>query len=359
MGIPSPYNFKSKMEIDERKLKRRLDEKGKPTQNKWDAAAWRLSQSCMKAYVQCRDGRLCPIVFKEYCLKFNIYSESGEAAKKGQYFEWLATGSKPAYGDPVPEPEVYAKGGTAPSDGRQYFAGDTKPDWLLPIAQAQNFHKALESMGMRIIARGVKFGHHGAHGNFDVIIQIDENRWDEHVNTYLQQDIFSIVPRIDPDGPAWKDCKWKDEFGQVHLGCIIIDLKYSALMEDKWSDMGWNLDRLAEKSDTMLQAKHYHWLSGGLPFFFWVFSSKEEDSKIIRILFDSQVVESHTKEVARAVRDIKSEMQQDSLEHPAFMILKDGSKYIPTLKECHACPLNAECLHKAKGPRIYAVHAMV
>lgn len=342
------------MEIDEKKLIRRKDATGTPTQNKFNAETWRLSQSTMKAWQQTREGRLCPIVFKEYCLTNNLYSESGEAAKKGVYFEYMATGSVSPYDPTIPVPEKYQKSGTA-GDGRQYFAGETKPEWIIPEIQANNFHNALKAMGMRIIDRGAKIAHDGAHGNLDLILQVDRDRWDEHVNSYLIQEMFTLTPMIASDGPTWEECTWRNSLGQVHHGCIVVDLKFTGLLYDKWQDAGWDLDRLSEKTDTLLQGKHYHWLSGGLPFFFWVFSAKDEDSKMIRLLFPPGTVEAHTQEVANAVKLIRSQMAMDSPTSPAFWTLMDGRKYVPTLKDCQQCPLRDECPKRATVPRIYAV----
>lgn len=342
------------MEIDEKKLKRRKDANGNPTQFKFNPDTWRLSQSTMKAWQQTREGRLCPIVFKEYCLTNNLYSESGKAAQLGVYFEYMATGSVSPYNPEIPKPEKYQKSGTA-TDGRQYFAEELKPEWVLADVQASNFREALKAMGMRIIDTGAKIAHDGAHGNLDLILQVCRDRWDEHINTYLMQEMFEVTQMMATDGPTWEECTWRDQLGQTHYGCIVVDLKYTGLMYDKWQDAGWDLDRLYEKTDTLSQGKHYHWLSGGLPFFFWVFSSKDEDSKIIRLLFPEGTVQAHTDEVANAVKLIRSQMAMDTETHPAFMTLKNGRKYIPTLKDCQQCPLRDECSHRAKVPRIYAI----
>jgi hypothetical protein len=355
---PNNYNFKiQKMKVEVSNLKIRYDKDGNRTANKFNPATWKLSQSTMKAFEQYENGDLCGIVFRELMMNYNLKSQSGEAAQKGQYFEYLATGAAPAYGDSVPEPERYKRSGSA-SDGRVYTTGEIKPDWILPVLQAQNFKAYLKHWGMKILKAGLKVAREGAHGNIDIIVQVDHAHWDEVVQSYTVHDMGKDYFQVNPAMPSREECRWMDEYGAVHEGCIVVDLKYSALLYDKWNDAGWDLDRLAEKQDTMLQAKHYSWLTGGLPFFFWVFSSVDEDSRIIRVLFDDHTLNDHADQAKAVIKKIVSAMSMDEPESPAFPVSpqrKGGLVMPPPMRDCIACPLKDECIHRALVPRIYAI----
>ena len=345
------------MKVEVKNLEIRYDAKGDRTTNKFNTLTWKLSQSTMKAFQQYEQGNLCGIVFRELFLNYNLKSKSGEAAQKGQYFEFLATGGLPAYGDGVPEPERYKRSGTA-GDGRVYNVGEIKPDWQLPVLQAENFKAYLKHFGMKILKAGLKVAREGAHGNIDIIIQVDADHWDEIVRSYVTHDMGTDYFQVNPSMPSREECRWMDENGVVHEGCIVVDLKYSALLYDKWNDAGWDLDRLAEKYDTILQAKHYSWLTGGLPFFFWVFSSVDEDNRIIRVLFNDDSLNKHASQVQSVIKKIQSAMRMDEPANPAFPVSpqRQGSTVMPPpMRDCIECPLNAECLHRALAPRIYAI----
>jgi len=355
------------MKVETKNLRIRTNEAGMRTENKFNAATWKLSQSTMKAYQQYENGDLCGIVFRELYLNYNLKSMSGEAAQKGHLFEYRATGSEPTYGDKVPDEERYKTNGKTPDGTRSWVAGEIKPDWLLPNVQALNFKAYLTHLGMKILKAGMKVAREGAHGNIDIIIQVDADHWEEVVGSYVTHHFGTDTMTFDSSAPRREDCKWMDENGVVHEGCIVVDLKYSGLLYDKWNDAGWDLDRLAEKYDTILQAKHYAWLTGGLPFFFWVFSSVDEDSRMIRVLFDDQTLNKHAVQVHKTIKKITSAMRMDEPNNPAFPVsplrnretaTSDGESRVvmpPPMRDCVACPLKDECIHRAKAPRIYAV----
>ena len=82
----------------------------------------------------------------------------------------------------------------------------------------------------------------------------------------------------------------------------IIDLKYSGLIDDKWSEFGWDVDSLQYKEKLLVQAIQYKMLvkeNYGLEykdfdFFFMVFSSKEvNDVKFIRVNIDEDSFDIH------------------------------------------------------------------
>jgi len=326
---------------------------GLPSMNKFNQSSFWLSQSTMKGHKQWANGQLCGIVYRELYLNNNLNSITGDAARLGQYFEFMATGSMPAYGDAVPEPERYSRSGSATN--YTYEKGDLKPEWRHAQLQANNFAIYCKELGFTIIQaalrvkRSDKQGNPLAGGNLDIIIQVSKENWEKIVATYHEDNWGKLSEAINVKAPKWEDCKFVDAQGIEHQGCIIIDLKYSGLLYDKWHEAGWDLERLQERDDTIIQAKHYHWLSGGLPFFFWVFDSKDEDNRLIRIFFDDNVIEDHVELVTKFRDVILSSMALDSENVPAF-------KEQPILKDCNVCPLRSNCKFRAKSPVVFGVH---
>jgi hypothetical protein len=87
--------------------------------------------------------------------------------------------------------------------------------------------------------------------------------------------------------------KWKGE------ECII-DLKYSALIEDKWNEYGWHTESLVYKSKQLLQPIHYKYLIKktmgieDIPFYYFIFSSKDpKKAKIIKTNIQPEHIQLH------------------------------------------------------------------
>jgi hypothetical protein len=331
------------MDIDVSKLERSTN-----AGRSFDPNTFLLSQSLMKAHNQWANKGLCGIVYREYMLG-NVARSSSEEIKKGLYFEYLATGALPAYGDPVPEPEVYKNNGSTPDGKRQWARGEIKPDWLHPVLQSQAFKEQCKLLGLKLIAKGVKVRRDGSSGNLDIIFQVERERWGDFISTYHVEEFFKTMTRHALDQPKWEECVWRNpDTGEFVPGCIIVDLKYSGMLYDTWGDASWNLDKLPDNEGHILQAKHYHWMSGGLPFFFWVFSSVEMDSRLIRIYFEGSVLEKHVADVTNIRKVIVNSMKQDTPDVPAFTPR-------PSLKQCGVCPISEGCKFRAKAPKVYGV----
>jgi hypothetical protein len=87
--------------------------------------------------------------------------------------------------------------------------------------------------------------------------------------------------------------KWKGE------ECII-DLKYSALIDDKWNEYGWHTESLIYKSKQLLQPIHYKYLINkimgieDIPFYYFIFSSKDpKKAKIIKTNIQPEHLQLH------------------------------------------------------------------
>jgi hypothetical protein len=244
-----------------------------------------ISQSLIKAYNDYLNENMCGIVFEKQYLTKEIESEPSEAMKLGHFFEYHATGGLPRNGI-VPE-------------GKLLKSGELDAKYKIAAKQALNFKAYCKKLGIKILGVGEKVSKWGAEGTIDIRAEYQSEE-------------------------------------------VIIDLKYSGLLYDKWNDLGWELSALPYKEKIMIQAVHYSYLSLK-PFYFWVFSStNEDDCELIHVNIDSDVIKSHpvTIEKTRGMIAIDMEM---------------GFNAYPELVRCKKCPLFSNCKEKVETPIIKEV----
>ena len=256
-----------------------------------------VSQSLIKAYVDYFDENVkgCGLALrKQYFEK--IPTPSGDAAKLGIYFEYLCT-KYVRPGDAAPEP-VYV------------YKGTPKETLQIDYKRAQDavklYHHILKEHGIEIIAVGEYLSHDGCSGITDI------------------------------------RAKWKGE------ECII-DLKYTGLIDDKWSDYGWHTDSLVYKTKTLLQPIHYKYLSKhifgieDIPFYFFIFSSKDPNkAKIIKTNIQQEHVTLH--------EDVYIPKIKNYIEY--HYNNPDKLEARPQYIRCLECPFNSTCEVKASVPLI-------
>lgn len=117
---------------------------------------------------------------------------------------------------------------------------------------------------------------------------------------------------------------------------VVIDVKYSGLIDDKWNELGWVwTDAQAKFHGT--QALQYHTLTK-LPFYFLVVSStNEEDIVFLEVELDDFSIEQHKTEVDYT--RTKMDFFQDF-----------GFNPLPSLKRCMSCPIREKCKDRIKAP---------
>jgi hypothetical protein len=172
---------------------------------------------------------------------------STDVQRLGIFFEYMATGYKHP-NDPIPQPDLVYKG-----TPKEKLAAD----YERAVESAALFREMMKNYNIEPIAYGEYMLYDGCSGISDIY------------------------------------AKWNGE------ECII-DVKYSGLFDDKFSDYGWHTESLPYKSKTMLQPIHYKYLSRKLkniediPFYFWIFHSKQSDkAKIIKTNIDLQHINLH------------------------------------------------------------------
>ena len=258
----------------------------------------KISQSLIKGYVDYLNEKLCGILFKAKYIDKDKRAETppSDAMKSGIYFEFLCTGALPKSGE-VPKPE-YAYAGTS----REKLSAP----YERVMRSVELFKKTIEHYNIKIIKAGL----------------------------YLSSD--------DKDGVVDIYAEWDGK-------PVFIDLKYSGLIDDKWNEMGWDLESLNLKDSLMIQGVHYKILAkeclgiNDIPFYYFVFDSGNPDyMKIIKQNVDESRIYQH----ALSIENIKRKLEGN---------LSYGFKAFPNLKSCNACPLNTDCEHATRVPLINEV----
>jgi hypothetical protein len=258
-----------------------------------------ISQSFLKEFNKYKLGETCGLQVKAKYIDDNYPRISSEVMELGNFFEFMATGSLPRDGH-IPVAKVVYK--------------DTPKQKL-----DDKFQRAIDSAVF-----------------FKKIIQSYDIEIKETGKVSTQDGMTGIM----------------DIYADWNGRHTIIDTKYSGLLYDRWSEMGWELDSLPEKHGLMLQPVQYKILLSlelGIPvedidFYFFVFSSTNpNDAKIIKVVNDEATIEQHK----LAITYVKKE-----LEKPIDKVFKAK----PELLRCHDCAIKDNCDFKIEIPPIVEVY---
>lgn len=255
----------------------------------------KISQSLMKGYVDYLNEKECGLFFKANYIDKDPEAQKppSDAMKVGIYFEYLCTGALPKSGV-IPEPEIAYKG-----TNREKMAA--------PYERAQKsaevFKHIMEHYKIKVLDKGVYLETKDMNGVADILAEWDGEK-------------------------------------------VFIDLKYSGLIDDKWNEMGWDLESLHLKDSLMIQGVHYKiladqvWGVHDIPFYYFVFSSQDPNNvKIIRQEVDESRKQSHIVAVHNVMGKIKND-------------LANGFKPLPSLGRCNSCPIAHKCNHRVDYPLI-------
>lgn len=267
-----------------------------------------INQSLVKDLAKYQKEELCGLIFNnKWILK--QYGKGSKANNLGHYFEYLSTGA-------------LAKGETEAPKADYTKKGELTADFKVAQQQAVYFKEVITKYGITEIEAGeTVIADEQWVGTLDI-----SARWDA---LFEKSDFLSP----DPSNPENR---------------VIIDLKYSGLLEDKWSDFGWHMDFLPKKEGTMLQAKHYkflYWKKYGYnpPFFFFVFDSKNVGTcKIIYVDIDEDDLRQHELFLYKAKAYLEKQLEL-------------GFKPMPKYSQCQSCAYSQWCNFKKEIPPILTV----
>jgi hypothetical protein len=256
----------------------------------------KISQSFVKEYSKYKQKKTCGLQVKAKYID-GIKFPSTPTMELGNYFEFMATGCLPRSGE-IPTPEMVYKG-----TAKEKLA----TDYERANASAEFFKEVVKKHGIEILEVGKTITIGNKTGILDVVAKFN-NR------------------------------------------LCVIDLKYSGLLDDKWSEFGWETESLPYKDNLLIQAVHYTIMLAevcevhysDIDFYFFVFNSKNsEDAKILKINIDEDVFENHLNAIDKVYQEV--------------VIEKHNFKPYPSLKLCNSCPL-IDCKHKLTIPNIEQVY---
>lgn len=266
----------------------------------------------------------CGNVVAHQYLEGKLLDRKSKEMAKGSYFEFLLSGALPKNNE-VPKPEYMATPlkNKKPQDLK---VSDMTADYRVVTVNAERVKKMLtEDLGLKFIAFGKKLVKGRFEGTLDLICECTK---EIHFD----------------NGTFWN-------VGDK----IVIDVKYSGLLFDKWNKLGWEWSNI-QKEYHGTQAKQYHYVSG-LPFYFLVVSStnKEEDSedgegkvvgptqvKLFHVPVDEHMIEVHLSEGNDLYNRLQVEAQVGLVARPDFL-------------RCQKCPLKDGCKDKHTFPQVEEV----
>lgn len=257
-----------------------------------------VSQSMMKDVKRYFAKLMCGFVLKAKYIDKTWPEDADDSPAKalGRYFEYILTGAVPRSGI-TPEP-IYKKGAMKafkrdPLRNRLKVEHMTK-EYQLAHRNAERVKKYFKIMKIRILEVNVHYLKGLKEGTIDIIAMYKGRR-------------------------------------------VVIDVKYSGLLDDKWNELGWAwTDEQAKFHGT--QALQYHDLTK-LEFYFLIVSStNEEEIKFLEVQFDDFSREQHEKEVNKTRKEME------------FMV-EFGFNPRPELVRCSKCAIREGCQAKIEAPQ--------
>lgn len=265
-----------------------------------------MTQSMIKGLMEYLSGDGCGEAFKEQWITKNPLMKDSfkpnEAMIAGKWFEYNAVGIVHK-GEAPPQPLLLTR------KSGDYVKGDPKPMFRHAIKQADKFKELCKQMKIKVLEANVLKSREGDEGTLDIICL-----WN-NPTPYTLATGETVLKKGDK---------------------FIVDLKYSGNLDDRWSDFGW--EDLHFKGKTLLQAKHYNYLTG-LPFLFWVFDTKEDYNRMFYIHLDDNEKEKYKALIQQYKETIKAENLLGWTPRPGY-------------KRCRSCPLFSECSYKTDIPII-------
>lgn len=267
----------------------------------------KITQSFLKDFKSYLAGELCGNLV-HHCWILGKLLPPSAAMHVGTYFEFCLTGAMPKEGK-VPMPK-YNKDGTMASAYRK-----AKND-------AAYVKAVMKEMGLKIISVGAKLAHGRFEGTLDIIAEATRELVIDNVTINAGEQ-------------------------------IIIDMKYSGLLEDKWSIHGWAMTDY-QKAYKKIQAVHYHMIGKKMKFFYWVVDSshaeKDEDGvaqepamKVFYIPIDQEMIDQHISEGNYLFEKFEDEKLFGFNPRPVF-------------NKCNKCALREGCADRMRFPNIETVN---
>jgi hypothetical protein len=264
----------------------------------------RHTQSFHKDMIAYLAGNECGNLIEAKYVYGKLFEPSKDQAL-GQYFEYeLAK----RYGL-----EALPKDGKVPQAEMMASGKDKMAPYRLADVNVQRVVNYLLEMGLNPIMAGIKLTKGNREGTIDLVCEATKK----------------AIIKVSNTGEVIK-LKKGDR--------IVIDVKYSGLIEKGFQDFGWDLlNNPKQREYHGIQAKQYHYISS-LPFFFLVVSSKNDvDIRFFYVSISEQAIEAHIKEGNELIERFEYEKSI-------------GFQARPEVGKCSECPLKVNCRDKSTVP---------
>jgi len=233
---------------------------------------------------------------------------ASDAMALGTWFEYMCTGSLPKDGK-VPKEKKVAK----PNADGNYLS----EPYNRMLKHVENFKRFMKYYGLEIVSVGRTIKADDLEGTLDI------------------------------EAKATKRIVQNGEVLLEEGDTVILDMKASGLLDDKWQDYGWHLDALADKSKLILQPIHYKFIGKyhnvfgkEVPFWFLLFNTKDEnDFRCIDFRVTQRDFDLHVELIRKTIT---------VLNH----YLERGFPARPTMARCGDCPIKLKCKHFMAIPPI-------
>jgi len=251
---------------------------------------YNISYSLIRAFDEMEIKGSCGIKFYNTYITKKIPFISSKAMDLGVYFEYICTGQKPR-NNKTPEPVLLK-------------SGKLSTDYERMNKQKLNFDKIIKNYNIKIKDTGKVLEYNGIKGILDIE-------------------------------------------GEIEGQPIIIDIKTSGLINDKWSEYGWYLPRLSE-SPNLLQSQIYKYLYWKLfdikdvPFYYLIFSTKN-DYEVLFVKIQYYNFLSKMEELEKKINYVKESINY-MITNKCFEATKDYT-------ECLNCNYK-DCIFRRDIPEI-------
>ena len=259
----------------------------------------KISQSLLKSLFNFKKGEECGLLLKERYVN-GLETPPTDAMNLGNWFEYKCTNQLPRSGkEPLPD---------------TLKNGDLSIEYRRMNVQVENYFKIIERYGIEITHTGYVFDHPIGSGIADIIGNWNGRR-------------------------------------------VIIDLKTTAKIDDKWSDYGWGDEKFEYDSPQAqpltIQAVQYKWLAkhewgdDDTPFYFFVFSTTDTNAvKIFEVIVDEDRIAKHEEQIESASNYFNNQ----------FLLKERKDLAIADMKRCASCPLKSTCEFAIDVPLIKTIY---
>jgi hypothetical protein len=250
----------------------------------------KLSESLVKELYKYKLEEECGLRIEAKYITKNISFPLSESEELENYFKFKATGLLPINGQ-TPEAVILKNG---------------KPslDYSRIDAQVVNFKHIMSRFNFSVEQTGFSFTNPKYSGISDIIA---------HDNNIKSKDVMKKR--------------------------IIIHLKTSSLLNDKWNSYGWADDSIEDKEEILIEAIHYKFLAKyewgieDIPFYFMVFSNKNDwEFKVFKINVEESTLHQHYNNLLNIKKFLDETMINGWIAYPKFSVCRECALYITCKK---------------------------